>query len=104
MEIKHPLRSSPNIREKQLFSSDRARVQAHQLNALVTADRADPKYGYRLLRDKAEQVGLSMNRRAAGRLASWEHIRSVIVKKWRGSGGALDPAVVNNLVRHNLKN
>lgn len=79
--------------------SDRAWVQAHQLNALMDASRADPEYGYRLLRDEAEQVGWSMSRRTAWRLASWQHIRSVISRKQRGSGKVPGPAVADDLVK-----
>ena len=82
--------------------SDRAWVQAHQLNALVDANRADPEYGYRLLRDEAEQVGWSMSRRTAWRLASWQHIRSVISRKQRGSGKIPGPAVADDLVKRDF--
>jgi|688.fasta_scaffold09116_17 hypothetical protein len=82
--------------------SDRAWVQAHQLNALVDANRADPGYGYRLLRDEAERVGWSMSRRTAWRLASWQHIRSVISRKQRGSGKVPGSAVADDLVKRDF--
>lgn len=81
---------------------NRAWVQAHQLNALVDANRVDPEYGYRLLRDEAEQCGWSMSRRTAWRLTSWQHIHSVIVKKRRGSGKTPGPAVADDLVKRDF--
>ena len=82
--------------------SNRAWAQAHQLNALVDANRADPEYGYRLLRDEAEQGGWSMSRRTAWKLASWQHIRSVIGRKQRGSGKTPGPAVADDLVKRDF--
>lgn len=41
---------------------DRVRVQAHQSNALMDANRVDREYRYRRLKDESEQVCRSSSR------------------------------------------
>ena len=74
-------------------------LQAHRVNALIDAHRDDPEFGYRLLRDEAEDAGWPMTRRTAWALTSRAGLVSATQRRRRGSGKRPGPPVFNDLVQ-----
>lgn len=72
--------------------------QAHRMNALIDAHRDDPEFGYRLLRDEAEDAGWTMCRRTAWSLAAQAGLVSATQRRRRGKGKKPGPPVFDDLV------
>jgi len=74
---------------------------AYRANALFSAHRDDPEFGYRFLADEAAAAGEIMAGRTAWRICSGQHWWSVFGKK-RGRNGKAGPPVHDDLVRRNF--
>lgn len=73
--------------------------QAHRVNALVDAHRDDPEFGYRLLRDEAEDAGWPMASRTAWSLTASAGLVSATQRRKRGKGTKPGPPTFDDLVQ-----
>ena len=76
--------------------------QAHRMNALIDAHREDPEFGYRFLRDEADDAGWPMARRTAWSLSSQAGLISVTQRRKRGKGKKPGPPVFDDLVERDF--
>ena len=80
--------------------TDRDWDVAHTINALRNAHADDPEFGYRLLADELDEVGIVAGENRVHRLCRQEQIWSTTVKKGRKHGkGRPGPAVHDDLVQ-----
>jgi putative transposase len=76
---------------------------AYRANALVTAHRDDPEFGYRFLADEARAAGQPMADRTAWRICSNNGWWSAFGKRKRsGKGGKVGPPVHDDLVKRDF--
>lgn len=76
--------------------------RAHRINALIDAHGDDPEFGYRLLRDEAEDAGWPMARRTAWALASQAGLVSATQRRKRGKGKRPGPPVFDDHVQRDF--
>lgn len=79
--------------------SNRQRVQAHRLNALIDAHTEDPEFGYRFLTDEAADAGQLMSERTAWALCHAQGVFSVISKRCKGKGTRPGPPAHDDLLQ-----
>lgn len=72
--------------------------RAHRMNALIDAHGDDPEFGYRLLRDEAEDAGWPMARRTAWALASQTGLVSATQRRKRSRSKRPGPPVFDDHV------
>lgn len=82
--------------------SDAEWERAHRINALIDAHVDDPEFGYRLLRDEAEDAGWPMARRTAWALASQAGLVSATQRRMRGKGKRPGPPVFDDHVQRDF--
>ncbi|MFG2669170.1 IS3 family transposase [Streptomyces sp. NPDC048387] len=75
--------------------------EAYRANALFSAHREDPEFGYRFLADEARSIGATMADRTAWRICRDNRWWSVFGKK-RGRGKKAGPPVHDDLVRRDF--
>ncbi|EFL19476.1 DDE-type integrase/transposase/recombinase [Streptomyces sp. C] len=75
--------------------------EAYRANALFSAHREDPEFGYRFLADEARDAGAAMADRTAWRICRDNRWWSVFGKK-RGRGKKAGPPVHDDLVSRNF--
>jgi putative transposase len=73
-------------------------VRAHRLDALHSAHREDPTFGYRFLAGEARKAGWRMSRRTAWKLCSQAGILSAAQRR-RRKGTKAGPPVFDDLVQ-----
>ncbi len=77
--------------------SDRDWDDAHLLARIVDIHRADPEFGYRLIADELDKMGIVVSENRVQRLCQSQQITSVITKRKR-SAKTPGPAVHDDLV------
>ncbi|QNE23507.1 IS3 family transposase [Streptomyces sp. INR7] len=75
--------------------------EAYRANALFSAHREDPEFGYRFLADEARSIGATMADRTAWRICRDNRWWSAFGKK-RGRGKKAGPPVHDDLVRRDF--
>jgi len=76
--------------------------QAHRMNALIDAHGDDPEFGYRLLRDEADNAGWAMSRRTAWALCAHAGLVSTTQRRKGGKHAKPGPPVFDDLVERNF--
>jgi putative transposase len=82
--------------------SQRDWEDAHLLNAIIDVHRDDPEFGYLLIADGVNATGHRTSENRGQRLCGLQKVASRTVKRRRGSGKQLGPAVTDDLVQRDF--